>query len=70
MATRKENDDKQTKPEFDVSKEIEELLHSMEGNFSEIEDESALSLVERWYDFLHSFKEPEVKELASGLKEL
>lgn len=72
MATKKETEEKQkqTQPEFDANKEIEELLHSMEGNFSEIDAESALSLVERWYDFLHSFKEPEVKELASGLKEL
>lgn len=70
MATKKETEEKQNQPEFDTTKEIEELLHSMEGDFSEIETENALSLVERWYDFLHSFKEPEVKELASGLKEL
>lgn len=42
----------------------------MEGDLSGIEAESALSLVERWYDFLHKFKEPPVKELASGLKDL
>jgi hypothetical protein len=71
MAAKKETEEnQQTQPEFDPSKEIEALLHSMEGNFSEIETENALSLVDRWYGFLHSFKEPEVKELASGLKEL
>lgn len=56
--------------EFDVSQEVDELIQSLEGNLSEIEAESALSLVDQWYDFLHKFKEPEVKELASGLKDL
>lgn len=70
MATKKETEQKQTQDQFDVNQEVDELLQSMSGNFSEIEAESALGLVEKWYDFLHSFKEPEVKELASGLKEL
>lgn len=56
--------------EFDASQEIEELIKSMAGDLSSIEAESALSLVKQRYDFLHKFKEPEVKELASGLKEL
>ena len=68
MATKKEADDAQA--EFDVNQEIAQLSKSMEGDLSGIEAESALTLVNRWYDFLHKFKEPEVKELASGLKEL
>ena len=68
MATKKETDDAQA--EFDVNQEIAQLSKSMEGDLSGIEAESALTLVERWYEFLHKFKEPEVKELASGLKEL
>lgn len=68
MATKKEADD--TQAEFDVNQEIAQLSKSMEGDLSGIEAESALTLVDRWYDFLHKFKEPEVKELASGLKEL
>jgi predicted RND superfamily exporter protein len=56
--------------EFDVSQEINELLQALEGDLSVIEAESALSLVEQWYGFLHKSKEPEVKQLASGLKEL
>jgi len=70
MATKKEAEEKQTKAEFDVDREIDELLQAMEGNFSETEPESALNLVDRWYNYLHQFKEPEVKELASRLKEL
>lgn len=57
-------------PEFDASQEIDKLLESMAGDLSSIETESALGLVEQWYNFLHKSKEPEAKELASGLKEL
>lgn len=67
MATKKES---KGKAEFDISQELDELLQSMEGNFSEIEAENAVSLVDRWYNYLHQSKEPEVKELASRLKEL
>jgi ABC-type transporter Mla subunit MlaD len=56
--------------DFDVNQEIDELLQSLSGNLSEIESEDALNLVNHWYDFLHKVKEPEVKELANGLKEL
>ena len=59
-----------TQPEFNVNQEIDELIQSLEGDLSAIETESALSLIEQWYSFLHKFKEVEVKELASGLKEL
>lgn len=56
--------------EFNVNQEIDELSQALEGDLSAIETESALSLIEQWYGFLHKFKETEVKELASGLKEL
>lgn len=53
----------------DVQAELDQLLQALEGDLSTIETESALSLVDRWYSSLHKSK-PEVKELASGLKEL
>ena len=56
--------------EFDVDQEINELLQALESDISTTETESTLSLIDRWYSFLHKSKEPEVKELASGLKEL
>ena len=56
--------------EFNVNQEIDALIQSLEGDLSTIETESALGLIEQWYGFLHKFKELEVKELASGLKEL
>ncbi len=59
-----------TQAEFNVNQEIDELIQALESDLSAIETESALSLIEQWYGFLHKFKELEVKELASGLKEL
>lgn len=56
--------------EFDGGQEIDQLLQTLEGDLSTIETESAVGLVDHWYSFLHKFKEPEVKELASELKEL
>ncbi|NJO43777.1 MAG: hypothetical protein HC769_30930 [Cyanobacteria bacterium CRU_2_1] len=82
MVTKKESQEKAPKEtaskagasdaqaEFDVSQELDELLQSIDGNLSEIEAEHALSLVDRWYDFLHNSTEPDVKELAGSLKEL
>lgn len=54
----------------DVQAEFNQLLQALEDDLSTIETESALNLVDQWYSSLHKSKEPEVKELASGLKEL
>jgi ABC-type transporter Mla subunit MlaD len=82
MATKKEeekqNQDKEkdqtaasnAQAEFDVNQEINELLQALEGDLSTTESEGAIGLIDKWYSFLHKSKEPEVKELASGLKEL
>lgn len=56
--------------EGNVSQEIDELLQSLQGDLSSIEPEAALGLIDHWHSFLNSSKEPGVKELASGLKEL
>lgn len=69
MASNKDGG-KQNQAEFDVNQEIDSLLQAISGDIGSIEAQSALDLVERWYDLLHQIKEPEVKEFASGLKEL
>lgn len=85
MATKKEPEEKQKHKQTeekahtestssqaegdDVQAELDQLLQALEGDLSTIETESALGLVEQWYSSLHKSK-LEVKELASGLKEL
>lgn len=53
-----------------VKQEIDELLQTLDQNIGDIDPEEALSLIDHWYGFLNKVKEPEVKELASSLKEL
>ncbi|UBF25873.1 hypothetical protein K9N68_30740 [Kovacikia minuta CCNUW1] len=56
--------------EFNASEEIDQLVQTLDGDLSETEPEQALELVNQWYDFVHKVKDPGVKELASGLKDL
>lgn len=60
--------DAQSEPDF--NQQIDALLDTLGGNLSEIDAEGGLALIDEWYSFLHKSKEPAVKELASGLKEL
>ncbi len=53
-----------------VNEEIDQLIQTLNGDLSVVESEQGLELINHWYDFLHKAKEPEVKELANGLKEL
>ena len=84
MATKKEPEEKQKHKQTeekahtestssqaagDAQAELDQLLQALEGDLSTIETESALDLVDQWYSSLHKSK-LEVKELASGLKEL
>lgn len=52
------------------NKELDSLISTFEGDLSAINSEAAIGLLDHWYDSLHKAKEPEVKELASSLKEL
>jgi hypothetical protein len=54
----------------DMGQEVDELVEALNGDLSAIDAEGALGMVEEWYNFLHKSKEPAVKEMASGLKEL
>jgi hypothetical protein len=54
----------------DLGGEVDELVEALNGDLSAIDAEGAMSLVNEWHDFLNKSKEPGVKELASGLKEL
>jgi ABC-type transporter Mla subunit MlaD len=48
-----------------------ELLQSrFDGDLNAISIDDALELVDEWHDLLHKQKEPEVKEIASHLKQL
>lgn len=61
---------KDTQADFDLNSEINELTQALSGDLSEIATEDALGLIDHWYNFLHKSKDAEVKQLATGLKEL
>jgi hypothetical protein len=54
----------------DLSQKIESLQSALNSDLSQLDSEAALGLVDEWYDFLHKAKEPEVKEIATHLKQL
>jgi hypothetical protein len=58
------------KVEFDLDREADELLQTLQGDLSEIEVDNALGLIDQWHSFLNKSKEADVKELADALKDL
>lgn len=56
--------------DIDLTQEIDESMKMLDGNLSEMPMEEALSRIDEWYNFLHKVKEPAVKEIVSGIKEL
>lgn len=53
-----------------ASQDLDSLLSALEGDLTALDNEATLSLVDEWYGSLHKAKEPEIKEIASSLKEL
>ncbi|MDZ8106342.1 MAG: hypothetical protein RM338_12075 [Nostoc sp. DedQUE12a] len=49
---------------------LEQLQSTLSGDLSTLSSEDATGLIDEWYNFLHKAKEPEVKEIANGLKQL
>ena len=49
---------------------LQSLLETLDGDLTSIDTEAALGAIDEWHGTLQKAKEPEVKELASGLKEL
>lgn len=79
MATSKEKapkkDNEETKSskasvEFDITKEVDHLLQTLEGDLGKVNGQDALNLVERWVGFLGELKDSGTKEVISGLKDL
>jgi ABC-type transporter Mla subunit MlaD len=54
----------------DLSEKLNELRSTLSGDLSDLETEAAVELVTEWQGILQKVKEPEVKEIASHLKEL
>lgn len=69
-ASQKSGNEADAKSNDDWSQKLETLQSTLNGDLSALSSEDANSLIEEWYNFLHKAKEPEVKEIATQLKQL
>lgn len=69
MTTKQESKEPQTVSTDDIQA-LESLSKTLENNLIEIDTEAALNAIDEWYGVLHKSKEPALKELSNGLKEL
>jgi hypothetical protein len=53
-----------------LQKKLDTLSQALQGDLNSLDPDDALKLVNEWYGLVHATKEPETKEIASGLKEL
>jgi len=60
----------ESKTEFNVNQEIENLTQALNGNLSDIEVEDGLHLIDEWHNFLNKTHNADAKELAGELKNL
>ncbi|MEX0270092.1 hypothetical protein AB3R30_13180 [Leptolyngbyaceae cyanobacterium UHCC 1019] len=56
--------------ESDTSQELDELIETLNGDLSTVEPEAALGIIDQWHRLLNKAKEPELKEIATSLKQL
>ena len=59
-----------TKSDSANNQELDSLLSKLDEDLTTLDADTALSLVDEWYDSLHKAKEPEIKEIAASLKDL
>ncbi len=52
------------------SQQLDSLLSTLEGDLTTLDNDAVLGLLDEWYGSVHKAKEPEIKEIATGLKEL
>ncbi len=58
------------KADNDLLEKLDSLRSTLSGDLTDLEIEAAVELVSEWQGVLQKVKEPEVKEIASHLKEL
>ncbi len=67
---KKSADDSAAKPGANLLEKLEALTEIIKGNLDEIVPDAAIKIVDDWQGLLQKSSEPELKEIASGLKEL
>ncbi|WP_017653127.1 hypothetical protein [Fortiea contorta] len=74
MASQQQSKNKQgtaaTKSNPTDNLDLDALFAALEQDLSNVDSEAAQSLIDDWYTPLNKAKEPEIKEIANGLKDL
>ena len=52
------------------AQKLESLSESLQGELSSIDPDAALKMIDELHGLVHQSKQPEAKEIATGLKEL
>lgn len=67
MSDKKNTSQKDTS---EILEKIESLSSALKGDLTTIEPDAAMEMIDEWYKLLNKSKEPEFKEIATGLKEV
>lgn len=60
----------ESKDEIQPAQKLESLSAALQGELSSIDPDAALKMIDELHDLVHQSKQPEAKEIATGLKEL
>jgi tetratricopeptide (TPR) repeat protein len=58
------------KSDSEILKKLDLLSEALQGGLSDIDPKSALTMIDQWHSLIQKSKEPELKELATSLKDL
>jgi hypothetical protein len=58
------------KDDSEILQKLDSLLEFLQSDLSSTKPDAALEMVDEWYSLVHQSRQPELKEIASGLKEL
>jgi hypothetical protein len=66
----KKAESSESKDSAEALKDLDSLSEALQSDLSEIEPNAAMKMIEHWHSLVQKSKEPELREIASGLKEL
>jgi len=53
-----------------TSKKLDSLLEALKGDLSSLKTDDSIKMIDEWHSLVQQSKEPEFKEIATGLKDL
>jgi hypothetical protein len=60
----------ETKNNSEVLENLDSLSEAIQGNLSDLDSDSAMKIIDHWQSLIQKSKDPGLKEIASGLKDL